>query len=819
MRADSNPQFFSGDRWRLTHRASVVSILGAEAPEVLSRGSRFYNVDRWTMRVFVKHMCDWAKANPGVAATRVEVAQWVGLANAEQVPKRHIVIAATPPKLSIRVALALVGGGYHEAFHTRYSCRRTLSTPEMCNIVLPRWAQVADWSKLYGLLQEWNNIVEDIRIERRGNEDYPGCLQKMGELQDFILAQERATREGKSESDSADTLYVVTAMFRDLGLGYVTSDQDAALALYRARNPAACDVVEHGPLAPHLDDAIALSSTDDLGCLRVAMDVLVELTKLVDPKDVERASQECAGNGGKPKCPKCGAPGKDLVVRPLSNGKGGKVKGRGVITCTKCGWQETIDLRPSSGAGGSAPDPEDVVKFEDVPQAAGGGGKPDNDEGGAGSPGAGKGSGTGGGGEDSGGSDDGPGGGAPAGKDEGEGGGDDDDSGDGGGGAGKTDGNTDSDGEPGNGAGGHHWDPDRVKAWEVVAEDLLATAAKGETAGLLDMGTALEDVFAQVRAAEDKDVADDERAWRPWTTVLDVVQTVEPSDKGKADDEVRAKALLDSLRSETSYLRARLRVIVRSVEQRSTAHGVRKGRGISERMLVDSVADIRSGVAPRRAYYEVSDKIDTSLAAVVVIDQSGSMGGVKKLQDATKCLLAIAEPLDAIGSAVLVAGFRDGPYDPTLVNWDELRSGEYHRFHGICHDVFKGFDERFLAARWRFANTRAVGGTPMADGVQFGLDALSARQEAHRALFIVTDGDPNAGHEAVIRRQVRLAKKSRINVIGVGIGPESRNVMTLFPDHVWAEKIADMPKCLVEKLNELIDFRGIGRGKPLQKSS
>jgi len=82
----------------------------------------------------------------------------------------------------------------------------------------------------------------------------------------------------------------------------------------------------------------------------------------------------------------------------------------------------------------------------------------------------------------------------------------------------------------------------------------------------------------------------------------------------------------------------------------------------------------------------------------------------------------------------------------------------------------------------------------------------------------VTDGEPNYGHTPVIKRQIRITKKSGINVIGVGIGAGSKSVMTLFPDHVWADRISELPKALIDKLNEILDFRGIGRGRPLAKS-
>ena len=134
------------DTFRATHRASVVAILGADAPPVEAKGSRFYNVDRWTVRFLTARMCKWAKENPGCVPLRSDVTAWVNDANAEALPghRRVIVTAAIPSELTVRVAMALMGGGYHEALHTRYSARRNLRVSEIADVVLPRWAIVPD---------------------------------------------------------------------------------------------------------------------------------------------------------------------------------------------------------------------------------------------------------------------------------------------------------------------------------------------------------------------------------------------------------------------------------------------------------------------------------------------------------------------------------------------------------------------------------------------------------------------------------------------------------------------------------------------------
>ena len=106
----------------------------------------------------------------------------------------------------------------------------------------------------------------------------------------------------------------------------------------------------------------------------------------------------------------------------------------------------------------------------------------------------------------------------------------------------------------------------------------------------------------------------------------------------------------------------------------------------------------------------------------------------------------------------------------------------------------------------------------MSDGIQYALDALNYRDEAHRFLFVVTDGCPNWGHEPVIRWQVRRSKAAGIHLVGVGIGSGAIYVKDLFPDHVWDSEVGEFPRRLLLKLNEIVDMRGYGK-KPKRLGS
>ena len=922
---DLNP-IVRGDIYRRTHKASVIGILGKDAPNVVSRGSHFYNMDRWTARAFVAEMCEWASKNTDCVPTHADLKDWVNKANRVSVPRREIVIANTPDKLPLRTALGITGGAYHEALHTKYSCRRQITVDEVAPIVLPRWAKVKNWGRLTATLLKWSNLIEDTRIERNGRNEFEGIHNKLSDLQDFIIGMEKqGINDLRSHGGKPGPLSVVLRTFRDVSLGYNTEIQRAALEEYKKDNPEAYALVTNGPLTKYVRVTVALDDKDDLGCVRVAMDCIAELAKLSKEDESDIQAQQGQAGDGKTKCPQCGAPGHKLVVRPKSDGKGGKVKGVGIVTCTVCGWQQEVKIEAKKGPSGQgASDPSDTPRFEgfdpedfDDADNPGGsqGGKPSGKSGKGGKGGKGSGGkdkqagaeegkdGSGSGGEEDengdptgkgsgkGGKKDAKDKGKGAGKDgddadgtdgdeEGEGagndpdgdkdgtGGDEEGEGDGEGskkggkkdpegkdgdgegdeegkdGDGEGDGKGDGGDEPGPfddeerhddsfsagqtdetrpvgprtpkrpGAGGHLQGPDQVSGndWSHVAEETFKDAQRNKGSGLREANEALEESVNEVMDKENK-TRTDEAAWNPWDPSLDDAMYVKPSGRGRDWDMEQADKLLSSVKEQTAYLRARLRTVIHSFEQTAVVHGVPKGRGLSGKFIVDTVACVRAREIPQKAYFRKGVKLDMTMAAAVVMDESGSMDD--RLDIATQIFCSIVEPLDGLNFPTLAIGFRNGQYAPVQPS----RSGdvpeearEYHRTAGVTYDVFKNWHEKFRPIRWRFANTRADGGTPMSDGIQFALAGLGERTEAHRFLFVVTDGCPDWRHLPVIKRQCRLAKEAGIHIIGVGVGDGAQGVIQVFPDHVFSPSVSEIPKLLVAKLNELADIRSSRRG-------
>lgn len=296
-----------GTKWRMTHQVTVNSVLGADPTspkyrKVTSKGSAFFNRDTWYARKFGANLCEWARLNKEVQPTRYDVEVWLRHSVQDALAfevDRGITIAATPDDLRPELAMALVGGAYHEAWHTEYSRRTPISIMEVWPKLQELWAKIPwapergyrGWSKLTKQLMTWSNIIEDIRIERLGCVEFPGAPDKMEALQDLILSME-ARGKSIAENDAEVFIRTVQGAFRDLGLGYQTSLQRQVLEKYSVASPEAWRLVTKGALRPILDQAIRLGKEDSLGSLWLAMEVLVVLADLAAPEAARKWAEK-----------------------------------------------------------------------------------------------------------------------------------------------------------------------------------------------------------------------------------------------------------------------------------------------------------------------------------------------------------------------------------------------------------------------------------------------------------------------------------------------------------------------------------------------
>jgi Mg-chelatase subunit ChlD len=336
-------------------------------------------------------------------------------------------------------------------------------------------------------------------------------------------------------------------------------------------------------------------------------------------------------------------------------------------------------------------------------------------------------------------------------------------------------------------AGGY--DPNEAK---TLAEKLMEGWEDGDEDGLKDNNSALEGAIQAAEEEAAQAVRPGEQLWRSPHPTLDTMSYASKSakDAGRA---LRAQA-----RSAASAIQSKLRNKLLQARARHQVHGVRRGRGLSSRRLVNTMTEIRSQRRPTRPDWKNHTRPDVTLSAALVLDQSGSMARLTR--NAALGAFALGDALTPLGCPTLIIGPRD---ERRRYSYGAEVSPNAHRHYPVHIDIFKDWGEDMGAAQERIPSVRATGGTPLSDGIQMALLELQERTENHRVIFVLTDGEPN--RPRVVNRQIRLAREAGIHVVGVGIGAGARAVKTQFPDaYVSVRNISELAPALVNVLLGLI---------------
>lgn len=257
-----------------TYRASIFSILGPEMPETTIKGDQFLNIDKWTGVLFLQELYEWSKLYPLIYPCDQTIVDMVRICNKKKAPKALIKMPSMPKNIDTRLAMALKGGAYHESWHTLYSCKRPLSTQEIIQGIRPILDKAKDLYQVLKIALDWTNLIEDIRIERRGIKEFPGTWVKMNDLTDFIIDRELDQLE-----EGGPAMNMVARIFREFGLGYSTTTTQSAIALYEEIDIESYIFVTEGPLRSHLEECMNSADQDDLFFLRKSLEIALTLEK------------------------------------------------------------------------------------------------------------------------------------------------------------------------------------------------------------------------------------------------------------------------------------------------------------------------------------------------------------------------------------------------------------------------------------------------------------------------------------------------------------------------------------------------------------
>jgi uncharacterized protein YegL len=310
--------------------------------------------------------------------------------------------------------------------------------------------------------------------------------------------------------------------------------------------------------------------------------------------------------------------------------------------------------------------------------------------------------------------------------------------------------------------------------------------------GILSSGEALGQA---IRAAwKPKDLRKGEEPWHPYSTQGDEFKPVAATRGSVKPDLLR-------LRRQSNTLRLRLATLFKMRQQVQEIHGLPEGSELSEDLMVASYVELRHGVVPTRPWKDVTDRMEVTIDAVTVLDQSGSMGNqVHVLRDTA---LMLNDALAGLHAKTFILGFESGNHGYPVSEYDAVRG--YHRATSTNFNIFKTWEMPWEKAQNNLTNINISGGTPMSDGIQLGLSLLRKRKSRFRFLFIVTDGHPDQSHQKVVNRQLRLASEAGFFAVGIGIGADAKYVQQLFPHHVWVDQIDGLANACAFKLAQLLE--------------
>ncbi len=261
-----------------------------------------------------------------------------------------------------------------------------------------------------------------------------------------------------------------------------------------------------------------------------------------------------------------------------------------------------------------------------------------------------------------------------------------------------------------------------------------------------------------------------------WDDQLVRHESIEFTSSGGAE-------LLSQIRPLTTYTKTQVRTLFKSWEQTATVYGTASGT-LSTRMMIDSAVCLRSGLMPNRGYQQTDLQQDTSVAATILLDLSGSM--VDHVQWLAQIAAVLFDSFTGIGAPVEILGYEGDSYVNlwTLARFGESPSKVYPR----------------LCALKRYINYND-GCTPTAKGLTWALSSIAKRRETHRFVFVVTDGHPNDGDDEIIPK---ILAQTPIPVIGVGVGYQGSYVKTGFPQFVWSEDVQNVPRLVVQMIRQLL---------------
>jgi cobalamin biosynthesis protein CobT len=258
------------------------------------------------------------------------------------------------------------------------------------------------------------------------------------------------------------------------------------------------------------------------------------------------------------------------------------------------------------------------------------------------------------------------------------------------------------------------------------------------------------------------------------------------------------------------------RGLERTIAARSHARkvpGFRSGK-------IHSASLHRLRVANDRVFRRKFETQTKDVAVQLVVDLSGSMGGVK-LQTAMNAAYAMSSVLDRMNIKNEVIGFTTIS-DTELLREHAIKAREFYDKNGKYPDrwdviympIIKDFNERLTTERrLAFAqvpHTVTTWANIDGESILYANRRLASRTETRKIMIVLSDGLPAGGGDedrlaAHLREAVQRIMQSGTDVFGIGIMDAS--VSKFYPMYAVLQRLADLPQTVLGTMEKML-FKG-----------
>lgn len=293
----------------------------------------------------------------------------------------------------------------------------------------------------------------------------------------------------------------------------------------------------------------------------------------------------------------------------------------------------------------------------------------------------------------------------------------------------------------------------------ALTQEQLDAIASILSDGASDVVTDLGDVIAEELNGMEK--RDDDGTYSD-TVFPDPVLAV-----GKPD---ALAEMMQSTRAATTALRYRMEQLMetqRRCKRRKSSSGRR----------INAAATWQLQAGYTRVFERSTDGQEVDTAVMLLLDRSGSME--HQLALASQATLSLAFSLSHVDGVEVAAAAFPAPEDD---------SGDQYGCNVL---ELTRFGERVPATATRYAGMEVYGGTPLAEAMLWAQHQLLKQRATRKILMVQTDGVPNDRNAAL--KIIRMGERAGIEIVGLGIGID---ILSLIPESRMIASIDEMPRAV-----------------------